>query len=153
MGKVTRQCPLTRMFEYEREPRRIKPRSFCLPAYRLIARPHRLTVFKRWAIPFIRGLPGKVRWIISLPAPFFLKVEINLCAPIPTWPSVHETSLLSPSYIPAPNNFTAHFTRQIQSPSTIFTIGFLRQIHCFGTNPTHPPPKKNVTSLTVKISW
>ena len=39
---VTRQCPYTTIFEGE--PKRIEPRSFCLPSLRLTARPHRLTV-------------------------------------------------------------------------------------------------------------
>ena len=45
MGKVTRQGPYTNFFlrEEKGEPTRIEPRSFCLPAKRLTARPHRLT--------------------------------------------------------------------------------------------------------------
>ena len=48
VGKVTRQCPQTTIFEKRREekgePKRIEPRPFCLPAKRLTARPHRLTI-------------------------------------------------------------------------------------------------------------
>ena len=43
VGKVTRQCPQTTIFQQRGEPKRIEPRSFCLPAQLLTARPHRLT--------------------------------------------------------------------------------------------------------------
>ena len=44
MDKVTRQCPQTTTFLKRKESRSgIKPRSFRLPAYRLTARPNRLT--------------------------------------------------------------------------------------------------------------
>ena len=42
--KVTRQCPQTTILKVKGEPKQIrKPRSLCLPAYRLTARPNRLT--------------------------------------------------------------------------------------------------------------
>ena len=44
MDKVTGQCPQTTTFSMRKESRSgIEPRSFRLPAYRLIARPNRLT--------------------------------------------------------------------------------------------------------------
>ena len=44
MDKVTGQCPQTTTFLKRKESRSgIEPRSFRLPAYRLTARPHRLT--------------------------------------------------------------------------------------------------------------
>ena len=44
MDKVTRQCPQTTTFLKRKESRSgIEPRSFRLPAYRLTARPNRLT--------------------------------------------------------------------------------------------------------------
>ena len=46
MDKVTRQCPQTTTFLKRKESRSgIEPRSFRLPAYRLTARPNRLTTF------------------------------------------------------------------------------------------------------------
>ena len=44
--KVTRQCPQTTTFEEKGEPKRYRtePRSFRLPAYRLTARPNRLSI-------------------------------------------------------------------------------------------------------------
>ena len=42
--KVTRQCPQTTTFLKRKESRcGVEPRSFRLPAYRLTARPNRLT--------------------------------------------------------------------------------------------------------------
>ena len=42
--KVIRQCPQTTTFEEKGEPKPgIEPRSFRLPAYRLTARPNRLS--------------------------------------------------------------------------------------------------------------
>ena len=42
--KVTRQCPQTTTFLKRKESRSgIEPRSFCLPAYRVTARPNQLT--------------------------------------------------------------------------------------------------------------
>ena len=44
MDKVTRQCPQTTTFLKRKESRSgIEPRSFRLPAYRLTARPNRLS--------------------------------------------------------------------------------------------------------------
>ena len=48
--KVTRQCPLTTTFEEKGEPNGIEPRSFRLPAYRLTARPNRLSTESRCVI-------------------------------------------------------------------------------------------------------
>ena len=41
--KATRQCPQTTAFEEKGEPNRIRTEVFCLTAYRLTARPNRLT--------------------------------------------------------------------------------------------------------------
>ena len=41
--KVTRQCPQNTALKREESRSRFEPRSFCLPAYRLTARPDRLT--------------------------------------------------------------------------------------------------------------
>ena len=46
--KVTRPCPQTTTFEEKGEPSGIEPRSFRLPAYRLTARPNRLSQLNRW---------------------------------------------------------------------------------------------------------
>ena len=48
MDKVTRQCPQTTTFLKREENRSgIEPRSFRLPAYRLTARPNRLTRYSQ----------------------------------------------------------------------------------------------------------
>ena len=44
--KVTRQCPETTIFEEKGEPNRFEPRSLCLPALCLTARPNRLTTLE-----------------------------------------------------------------------------------------------------------
>ena len=41
--KVTRQCPQTTIFEEKGEPKRYRTEVFRLPAYRLTARPNRLS--------------------------------------------------------------------------------------------------------------
>ena len=41
--KVTRRCPQTTTFERKESRSGFEPRSFCLPAKRLTARPNRLT--------------------------------------------------------------------------------------------------------------
>jgi len=47
--KVTRPCPQTTTFLKRKESRSgIEPRSFRLPAYRLTARPHRLSIPAAW---------------------------------------------------------------------------------------------------------
>ena len=43
--KVTRQCPQTITLKWMESPIRFEPRSLCLPAYRLTARPNRLSLF------------------------------------------------------------------------------------------------------------
>ena len=51
MDKVTRQCPQTTPLKRKESRSGIEPRSFRLPAYRLTARPNRLSLF-RFGSPF-----------------------------------------------------------------------------------------------------
>ena len=44
--KVTRQCPQTQLLKRKESRSGFKPRSLCLPALRLTARPNRLTTPK-----------------------------------------------------------------------------------------------------------
>ena len=52
--KVTRPCPQTTTFLKRKKSRSgIEPRSFCLPAYRLTARPNRLSTQSLLFIPHL----------------------------------------------------------------------------------------------------
>ena len=56
MDTVTGQCPQTTTFLKRKERRSgIEPRSFRLPAYRLTARPNRLSRGRRWSCTLIAG--------------------------------------------------------------------------------------------------
>ena len=53
--KVTRQCPQTTTFEEKGEPKPgIEPKSFRLPAYRLTARPNRLSDYRDFQEHYMR---------------------------------------------------------------------------------------------------
>ena len=64
MGKVTRQTTI--FFKAKGEPKRIESRSFCLPAPRLIARPHRLTRVRACIIDHYARAKKRVELYISL---------------------------------------------------------------------------------------
>ena len=63
MDKVTRQCPQTTTFLKRKESQSgIEPRSFCLPAYHLTARPNRLTKEPSQPVWLYTGGWGEEGW-------------------------------------------------------------------------------------------
>ena len=84
MDKVTRQCPQTTTFLKRKESRSgIEPRSFRLPAWRLTARPNRLTTYSLAPCDFFlfpkvkRQLKGKHFQSIKHVWDFFLEGVIS----------------------------------------------------------------------------
>ena len=90
MDKITRQCPQTTTFSKRKESRSgIEPRSFRLPAYRLTARPNRLTYPRRWIIVFGNSMDTSFVYItILLGQPAGLSKEARLYAGA-VWPKPH----------------------------------------------------------------